>query len=182
MDVIYLYIDILALVFNHKLMRIRLILTGGTIDKAYNELTGALEFDKPHIDEMLTVGRLRVDVKVTELMQMDSLDMVEIDRREIAENCKNSSESRIVILHGTDTMPETARYINQYRLTDKVIVLTGAMVPYSFGTSSDAMFNLGSAFAFAQSLSPGVYIAMNGCYFAAAKVKKDKIIGRFTNS
>jgi L-asparaginase len=162
-------------------MQVRLILTGGTIDKAYNELTGALEFDKPHIHEMLNVGRLQVDVKVSEVMQMDSLEMVEADRRVIAEACKNSSEDQVIILHGTDTMPETARYIEEYALHDKVIVLTGAMVPYSFGTSSDAMFNLGSAIAYAQSLPPGVYIAMNGCYFAAAKVKKDKIIGRFTD-
>jgi L-asparaginase len=176
------HLDIGIRLINHRLMQIRLILTGGTIDKAYNELTGELEFDKPHIDEMLTAGRLRVNVQVSEIMQMDSLIMVEANRHMIAEACKNSSEERIVVLHGTDTMPETARYIEDYALSNKVIILTGAMVPYSFGISSDAMFNLGTAIAYAQSLSPGVYIAMNGRYFAAAKVKKDRIIGRFTDS
>jgi L-asparaginase len=164
---------------NHMVMQIKLLLTGGTIDKVYNEISGELTFDKSHIDDMLKMSRITLDVSINEVMRKDSLNMTETDRERIADACKGSEEKRIIILHGTDTMPETARFIETYKLTDKVIILTGAMVPYSFGVSSDAMFNLGSAFAYAQSLLPGVYVAMNGRCFKASEVRKDLSIGRF---
>ena len=161
-------------------MIIRLLLTGGTFDKEYNEITGQLEFGRPHVEEMLKTSRITSEVRIDQPLFKDSLDMTQDDRDLIANACKNAAENNIVITHGTDTMVETALTIQRAQLTDKVIVLTGAMVPYSFGTKSDAMFNLGNALAFTQTLQPGVYIAMNGQYFPADKVQKDKTIGRFT--
>jgi L-asparaginase len=158
-------------------MTIRIFVTGGTFDKEYNELTGELFFKNTHLQEMLTLGRNRTDVQLDTLFMMDSLNMQESDRELIARHCIEASESRIVITHGTDTMPETARYLES-RVSGKTIVLTGAMVPYKFG-SSDGLFNLGSALAFVQTLPPGVYIAMNGRYFAAANVRKNKKLGTF---
>jgi L-asparaginase len=159
-------------------MKIRLLLTGGTIDKEYDELIGELGFDKTHIDHMLSVSRQTLELKTSEVMQIDSNDMGEAEREIIVNTCKAAPEHNIVITHGTDTMPVTALYLSEAKL-NKVIVLTGAMVPYSFGISSDAMFNLGSAISFVQVLKPGVYIAMNGHFFAADNVKKDKSVGRF---
>ena len=162
-------------------MAVRLFLTGGTFDKAYNEITQKLEFDSSHTSEMLKVSRTTLEVNVEHLLLKDSLDLTDEDRSLITEACKNTAENNIVITHGTDTMVETALKIKQAGLNQKIIVLTGAMVPYSFGTKSDAMFNLGNALAFAQVLPPGVYIAMNGRYFEADKVRKDKEAGVFTD-
>lgn len=159
-------------------MKIRLLLTGGTIDKAYDELIGELGFDKTHIDDMLTVSRHTLALKSSEVMQIDSNDMTDPDREIITNTCKAAPESHIIITHGTDTMPVTARFLSKANL-GKVIVLTGAMVPFSLGVSSDAMFNLGSALSFVQVLEPGVYIAMNGHFFTADNVQKDKTVGRF---
>jgi L-asparaginase len=156
---------------------IQIFVTGGTFDKEYNELDGQLFFKDTHVPEMLKTGRSRVNVKIHILMMIDSLKMTEGKRKAIAETCKNTREKRIVITHGTDTMVETASVIAG-KIEDKTIVLTGAMVPYKFG-SSDGMFNLGSALAFAQTLPPGVYIAMNGRYFVWNAVKKNKKIGEF---
>jgi L-asparaginase len=158
-------------------MTIRIFITGGTFDKEYNELTGELYFKNTHLQEMLTLGRNRTDVQLDTLFMMDSLNMQESDREQIARHCIEAAESRIVITHGTDTMPETARYLES-RITGKTIVLTGAMVPYKFG-SSDGLFNLGSALAFVQTLPAGVYIAMNGRYFTASNVRKNKKLGTF---
>jgi L-asparaginase len=160
-------------------MTIRLFLTGGTFDKEYNEITAQLEFEKPHIDEMLNVGRFSGEIKVSQLLLKDSLDMTQEDRDLITKACIEAEENQIVVTHGTDTMVETALDILNSKLADKTVVLTGAMVPYSLGTKSDAMFNLGNALAFVQVLQPGVYIAMNGRYFSADNVQKDKTVGRF---
>jgi L-asparaginase len=160
-------------------MIIRLLLTGGTFDKEYDELTGQMKFDRPHVEDMLTVSRTTCDLRIDQPLFKDSLDMTQADRDLITNACQNATENNIIITHGTDTMVETALTILQARLTDKVIVLTGAMVPYSFGIRSDAMFNLGNALAFVQVLKPGVYIAMNGHYFPADNVQKDKVAGRF---
>lgn len=141
-------------------MRLLLISTGGTLDKEYDAPKGHLSFGKTHIKEMLALARCRVQSRLLTLMMKDSLDMTDTDRRAIAGACLKAKESRIVITHGTDTMEHTARLLGPL-IKDKVIVLTGAMVPYSFG-DSDALFNLGSAIAFAQALQPGVYVAMNG--------------------
>ena len=158
-------------------MMIKLLITGGTFDKEYNELNGDLFFRATHLREMLALGRSRVPVKIQTLMMIDSLLMTAAHRKKILAACRAAREKHIVITHGTDTMPETARLLGR-QLQDKTVVLTGAMVPYKFG-SSDGMFNLGSALSFAQILPPGVYIAMNGRYFNWNNVLKNKKIGEF---
>ncbi len=157
--------------------RIRIFVTGGTFDKEYDERNGALFFQDTHVPEMLRLGRCLLDIDVRTLMMIDSLEMTEDDRRIIAEHCRNAPESRIVITHGTDTMVETAAHLGR-EIRDKTIVLTGAMVPYKFG-SSDGMFNLGSALAFVQTLPPGVYVAMNGRVFGWNAVRKNRDKGIF---
>jgi L-asparaginase len=156
---------------------IRVFITGGTFDKEYNELTGELKFRESHLAEMLRLGRSRLHLEIRTLMMIDSLQMAGDDRRIIADHCRNAPESRILITHGTDTMVETARVLAA-AVHGKTIVLTGAMVPYSFG-SSDGMFNLGSALAFVQTLPPGVYIAMNGRYLPSDRVRKNLETGCF---
>lgn len=156
---------------------IKLIITGGTFDKEYNELNGELFFRETHLHEMLKLGRSRVPVKAKTLLMIDSLFMTAAHRRKVLAECLASKEKRIVITHGTDTMPETAGLLGR-KIKDKTVVLTGAMVPYKFG-SSDGMFNLGSALSFAQTLPPGVYIAMNGRYFNWDNVRKNKAKGEF---
>jgi L-asparaginase len=154
--------------------------TGGTFDKEYDELSGRLFFRETHLHEMLTRGRCRLDVRVQTLMMIDSLDMSDADRERVLESCRSCAETRIVVTHGTDTMADTARKLHQAALK-KTIVLTGAMVPYAFG-SSDGLFNLGSALSFAQVLPPGVYVAMNGRVFAGDRVRKDRRTGIFEES
>ena len=144
-------------------MAIRIFVTGGTFDKDYDEITGRLFFKQTHVPEMLRLGRSLVKVTLTSLMLIDSLDMTDADRGRIVESCRTAAEDRIVITHGTDTMVETARAIAE-GTAGKTVVLTGAMIPYAFG-SSDGLFNLGSALSFAQVLPPGVYVAMNGSAF-----------------
>jgi len=161
-------------------MVIRIFVTGGTFDKSYNELTGELYFKDTHLLEMLRLGRCKVDFHIRTLMMTDSLSMTEDDRKIILHNCKNALEERIVITHGTDTMVETARLLARENL-DKTIVLTGAIVPYTF-VSSDGLFNLGSAIAFSQTLPHGVYVAMNGRFFHAGRVSKDKKTGEFVET
>jgi L-asparaginase len=156
---------------------IRLFVTGGTFDKTYDEIRGALAFEETHVPEMLRLGRSRVGVSVRTLMMVDSLDMTDADREVIARNCAQCTESRIVVTHGTDTMVETARAIAD-AVKDKTVVVTGAMIPYAFG-SSDGLFNLGSALSFAQTLPPGVYVAMNGQAFEWDKVRKNRDTGSF---
>jgi len=156
---------------------IRIFVTGGTFDKEYNELSGELFFKDSHIMEMLSLGRSRVPVDVRTLMMVDSLNMSEEDRDLVVRSCRNAEEERIVVTHGTDTMEVTARAIGE-AIKDKTIVLTGAMIPYMFG-SSDGLFNLGSALAFAQSLPHGVYIAMNGRCFSWERVHKNRKLGVF---
>jgi L-asparaginase len=158
--------------------RIRILITGGTFDKEYDEIQGRLYFKDSHLPEMLHLGRCRLDVEMRTLMMIDSLDMTEADRDIIVEQCRSAPERRIVITHGTDTMPETARTIADGAIEGKTIVLTGAMIPYKFG-SSDGLFNLGSALAFVQTLPPGVYVAMNGRYFTAGRVRKHRETGIF---
>ena len=160
-----------------KSTSIRVFVTGGTFDKEYDELRGQLYFRDTHVPEMLRLGRCRLDVSVRTLMMIDSLDMTEEDRATIVDHCRRCAEERIVITHGTDTMVETARALAQ-GVTGKTIVLTGAMVPYAFG-SSDGLFNLGSALSFVQVLPPGVYIAMNGRWFPWYDVRKNRETGVF---
>jgi L-asparaginase len=158
-------------------MTVRVFVTGGTFDKEYDELTGRLYFRNTHVDEMLRRGRCGLDVDVETLMMVDSLEMTAEQRGLIVRACRACTEAQIVITHGTDTMVETARAIAD-DVSDKTIVLTGAMVPYAFG-SSDGLFNLGSALSFVQSLPPGVYIAMNGRSFRWDDVRKNRDAGVF---
>jgi L-asparaginase len=158
-------------------MVIRVFVTGGTFDKEYNELEGKLYFKDTHLGEMLSLGRSRLAVDVRTLMMVDSLDMTDDDRQIILDQCRRAKENRILITHGTDTMEITARVLGP-AVTGKTVVLTGAMVPYKFG-SSDGLFNLGSALAFVQTLPPGVYIAMNGRCFTWENVRKNKKTGTF---
>jgi len=158
-------------------MTVKIIVTGGTFDKEYNELTGELFFRDTHIKEMLNLGRCRVLYRIKKLMMIDSLFMKKSHRLKILKECLKSKEKNIIITHGTDTMTDTARVLGK-NIKNKTIVLTGAMVPYKFG-SSDGMFNLGSAISFAQVLPPGVYIAMNGRYFNWYNVRKNRKKGEF---
>jgi len=158
-------------------MSIRIFITGGTFDKEYNEITGQLFFKDTHMSELLKLGRSRIDVQIRTLMMVDSLEMTEADRSLIAQNCLKAAEDKIVITHGTDTMAETAKVLAA-KAMHKTIVLTGAMIPYKFG-SSDGLFNMGSALAFAQSLPHGVYVAMNGRYFNWDNVRKNRQTGAF---
>ena len=158
-------------------MAIKIFVTGGTFDKEYNEITGDLFFKDTHVLELLALGRCNIEVNVVTLMMIDSLDMSKADREIIAENCIKTKENRIIITHGTDTMVDTARVLAK-KVKGKTIILTGAMIPYKFG-SSDGLFNLGSAIAFVQILPPGVYIAMNGRYFSWGNCRKNKKTGKF---
>jgi len=158
-------------------MTVRVFVTGGTFDKEYDELSGKLYFRNTHVDEMLRRGRCGLDVDVETLMMVDSLEMTDAQRAMIVGACRECEDAQIVITHGTDTMAETARAI-AHGVTDKTVVLTGAMVPYAFG-SSDGLFNLGSALSFVQSLPVGVYIAMNGKSFPWDDVRKNREAGVF---
>ena len=158
-------------------MPIKIIVTGGTFDKEYNELTGELFFNKTHVPEMLKLGRSRLELKIETLMMRDSLHISEADINSISNVCQYSEEDKILITHGTDKMVKTAKILAKL-IKNKTIVITGAMVPYAFG-SSDGMFNLGSALAFVQTLPFGVYITMNGKCFQYDNVRKNKHTGNF---
>ena len=158
-------------------MSIQIFITGGTFDKEYNEITGKLYFKDTHLKEMLSMGRSQLDVKITTLMMIDSIDMTNDDRDIILEACKNCLLDKIIITHGTDTMVDTAKFLAKGNL-DKTIVLTGAMIPIDFG-SSDGVFTLGSAMGFVQSLKSGIFIAMNGRCFNYDKVRKNTKTGIF---
>ena len=157
--------------------QLRILVTGGTFDKSYDELGGKLHFAESHVPEMLRLGRSRLDVVVETLMLVDSLEMTDVHRGRVLAACRAAPEDRLIVTHGTDTLELTARAVGAARLP-KTIVLTGAMVPYTFG-SSDGLFNLGSALSFVQVLPPGVYIAMNGQHFAWDRVRKNKVAGVF---
>jgi L-asparaginase len=179
---------------NPETATIRVFVTGGTFDKEYNELNGSLFFKDTHLPEMLRLGRSRIDVSISTLMMIDSLEMTAADRARIVDECGRAAERRILITHGTDTMVETAAALAAAMDGDrlrssaetksapgnagKTIVLTGAMIPYAFG-SSDGLFNLGSALSFVQALPAGVYIAMNGRCFNWDRVHKNRNTGTF---
>ncbi|MEM6965031.1 MAG: asparaginase domain-containing protein [Bacteroidota bacterium] len=158
---------------------VQVFITGGTFDKEYNFITGKLYFKDTHLKEMFERGRCTLDIDIKTLMMIDSLEMTEEDRSIIIHNCKKSPHQKIIITHGTDTMVTTAERIAAAGIQDKTIVLTGAMVPYAFGTSSDGFFNLGSALAFTQTLPPGIYVVMNGRYFDWQNVRKNRQTGNF---
>jgi len=156
---------------------IRIIITGGTFDKQYDEIRGSLTFKDSHLPEILKFVRCTVPIELELNQLVDSLDMQQSNRLKILESCRTAAEEQIVITHGTDTMAVTARALHEARV-GKTVVLTGAMIPYAFG-SSDGLFNLGSALSFAQVLEPGVYVAMNGRYFSWDNVRKNRDEGVF---
>ena len=158
-------------------MPIKIIITGGTFDKEYNEHSGELFFNKTHVPEMLELGKSRLELRIIELMMRDSLHLTDSDIKIICDVCQNSEEDKILITHGTDKMVKTAEFLGK-NIKNKTIVLTGAIIPYAFG-SSDGMFNLGSALAFVQTLPYGIYISMNGKYFQYNNVIKNKQNGNF---
>ena len=158
-------------------MAIRIFITGGTFDKEYNELNGQLYFKDTHLSDLLEMGRSKAPVEIRTLMMVDSLEMTDEDRELIIRQCNNCEETQIVITHGTDTMADTATVLGK-AIQHKTIILTGAMIPIKFG-SSDGLFNLGSALAFAQALPFGIYVAMNGRYFNWDNVRKNKQTGVF---
>ncbi|MEY3195486.1 MAG: hypothetical protein RIQ78_1583 [Bacteroidota bacterium] len=158
---------------------IQVFVTGGTFDKEYNYLTGELYFKDTHLKEMFERGRSEVDLDIKTLMMVDSLEIRDEDLAIIVYNCTKTPANRILITHGTDRMVETARLLAESGIDGKTIVLTGAMIPYAFGTSSDGFFNLGSALAFSQVLPPGVYIVMNGRFFHWDHVRKNRQTGTF---
>ena len=156
---------------------IKIFATGGTFDKEYNEINGELFFKETHLNELLKLGRSQLNVKIETLMLIDSLKMNQKDRNFILEKCVNEKTNKIIITHGTDTMIDTAKTLAN-KITNKIIILTGAMIPIKFG-SSDGLFNLGSALLFVQILEPGIYVTMNGRYFHWDNVKKNKKLGIF---
>ena len=158
-------------------MTIEILATGGTFDKEYNELDGALFFKETHLREMLNIARCKLDVKIKTAMLIDSLEMTDEDRELILNYCKKSGSDKIIIAHGTDKMAETAQILGK-NIKNKTIVLTGAMIPYVFG-SSDGLFNLGCAIAFVQSMPHGVYVTMNGKCFNWNNVRKIRELGEF---
>ena len=158
-------------------MKVRLLITGGTIDKVYNQSNGELEFDKTHFPEMVKRSRVEVDLTLEEIMLLDSLDMVDKERDIIVDSCMSCEEDFILITHGTDTMCDTARLIGESNI-DKTIVLFGAMVPYAVN-NSDALFNFGCALGSLQLLESGVYVAMNGRVLPWDDVEKNRALGVF---
>ena len=158
---------------------IQVFITGGTFDKEYNFITGELYFKDTHLNDMFTRGRCTLSLDVKTLMMIDSLEMTDADREIIRHNCQSTKTDKIIITHGTDTMVDTAKVLSESNIANKTIVLTGAMIPYAFGTSSDGFFNMGSSLGFVQTLAPGVYISMNGRYFPWDNVKKNRQTGFF---
>lgn len=160
---------------------IQIFITGGTFDKEYNFITGELYFKDTHLALMFERGRCTLDLDIKTLMMIDSLEMTDADRDIIVHNCKSTKTNRILITHGTDTMVNTAQRLSDAKIKGKTIILTGAMIPYAFGNSSDGFFNIGSSLGFVQTLNPGVYISMNGRYFDWDNVKKNRQTGFFEN-
>jgi L-asparaginase len=158
-------------------MTIRIIATGGTFDKHYDEIAGALTFNTSNLPAIIKRARITTAATCEELPLLDSLDMDEADRERVKAACAAAPENQIVIIHGTDTMRETAEVIARAALT-KTIILTGAMIPYEIA-DSDALFNFGFAFGVVQTLQNGVYIAMNGQVFTWRKVQKNRQAGIF---
>lgn len=158
-------------------MTLRLIATGGTFDKHYDELNGKLDFAESHLPQVIARSRMTIPVELEVLPLLDSLDMQDADRQRVLASCRAAREKAIVIIHGTDTMRETATVLGAAQL-DQAIVLTGAMIPYEIA-NSDALFNLGFACGVAQTLPPGVYVAMNGKVFTWDNVTKNRAAGVF---
>ena len=155
----------------------RIIVTGGTFDKQYDAIKGELTFTRTHLPAMLEQARVRLPLATDIRLLIDSLQMTDAHRQEVLKACRESPERSIVVVHGTDTMVQTARVVGEAQLA-KTIVFTGAMVPYSV-QGSDAPFNLGFALAAALTLPPNAYVAMNARIFPWDDVEKDRAEGTF---
>ena len=158
-------------------MTLHIIATGGTFDKHYDEIAGKLSFASSYLPQVIAHARLTLMTTLEELPLLDSLEMQDIDRRRVLASCERADANAIVIIHGTDTMQDTARILGAAQLP-KTVVITGAMIPYSIA-NSDAQFNFGFACGVAQLLSHGVYVAMNGRVFNWDKVRKNRSAGVF---
>jgi len=159
--------------------KIQIFITGGTFDKSYDYINGSLFFKETHLPEMLKRSRCQLNIDFNTLMMVDSLEMQTKEIKHVIEASNNCKSDKIVITHGTDRMVETAKALAEANLESKTIVLTGAMIPYAFGSSSDGFFNLGCALAYVQTLKPNVYITMQGQYFLWSEVEKNKELGLF---
>ena len=160
---------------------IQIFITGGTFDKSYDYINGELFFEKTHLPEMLKRSRCQLNVEIETLMMIDSLEMNSSHFKKIISKCENCDSNKIIITHGTDKMVETAKEIEKAQIKNKTIILTGAMIPYAFGSSSDGFFNLGCALSYSQTLDEGVYITMQGQYFNCNEVIKNTKKGFFEN-
>lgn len=158
-------------------MGLRILITGGTFDKHYDAIRGELTFKESHLPSILRQARVTLPITIEACLLKDSLQMNDGDRNLILAACQNAIEKHIVVVHGTDTMVETAKKLGSAGLP-KTIILTGAMVPYAI-LESDALFNLGFALAAAQCASPGVFVAMNGQVWPWDGVHKNKLLGVF---
>ena len=158
---------------------IKIFITGGTFDKSYDYINGKLFFEKTHLPEMIKRSKCNLNIDVETIIMKDSLDLSVKDVSNIVKSCKNEKNDKIIITHGTDTMTNTAELIAKEKIINKTIILTGAMIPYAFGSSSDGFFNLGCALSFVQILQPGVYITMQGEYFKWNEVVKNNTKGLF---
>ncbi|MAU64170.1 MAG: asparaginase [Flavobacteriaceae bacterium] len=158
---------------------IQIFITGGTFDKSYNYKNGELFFEKTHLPEMLKRSRCRLKISIETLMMIDSLEMNSSHIKNIISKCQDSNLNKIVITHGTDRMVSTAKALSKAKIHNKTIVLTGAMIPYEFGSSSDGFFNLGCALSYVQTLKSGVYITMQGQYFKSNEIIKNSKEGLF---
>ena len=158
-------------------MTLRILATGGTFDKHYDEIAGKLDFADTHLNQVIAQSRITLPVQLEAVAMLDSLDMQDADRSNVLYACQRATETAIVIIHGTDTMRETAHVLGNANL-DKTVILTGAMIPYEIA-NSDALFNFGFACGIAQTLPNGVYIAMNGQIFNWDNVKKNRTAGVF---
>jgi L-asparaginase len=156
---------------------ILILTTGGTIDKLYFDALSEYQIGDSVVGRLLQTARVALDVRIVELMRKDSLELTEANRATIGAAVADAPERRIIITHGTDTMADTARAIAG-QVGDRTVVLVGALAPARFA-ESDAVFNLGLAFAAAQTAGPGVFIAMNGTIFDGTRVRKDRAANRF---
>ena len=157
-------------------MKLKILCTGGTFDKVYYDALSDYQIGDPQVEWILNQANTTLDYQIESILKKDSLDITDSDRQQILEKVQAETSTHIVITHGTDTMVETAQVLNE--ITDKTIVLVGAMQPARF-KDSDAIFNTGFAVAAATLLSPGIYIAMNGQIFSADEVRKNRDAGRF---
>jgi L-asparaginase len=156
-----------------------IVTTGGTIDKAYFDALSTYQIGEPVVKKLLDTANVTVPYRIIELLRKDSLEMTDDDRARLRETVASLDARRVVVTHGTDTMTDSAAALAS--IPNKTVVLTGALSPARFA-ESDATFNIGMAFAAAQTLPPGVYVVMNGRVFRGDEVRKDREQRRFVST